>query len=323
MKNILNLSIQSLIIIILFIIAFIGNKNKIDINFSKKENKRLLYGIIFIIIYIYFDKIKYIYKDLKKDAIEPGTGTIGSLYDKMKNEIKSLNQGKIGEIKDKIMNWDNAEVNLKGTYEINDTFKDELKRQGVIAIIETIDNKLYSLKSKSSYGNRLNNYVIESKINNYDMLKTEIRVNKYNPDYKNLYSLIKNVIVINEQENINDILFKPEKPILDIKYKDNCAGCHVQNLSEYNANIYMNKTLNTYSKFSKCIKLPKENIQFEFIDGNGNKIQKNKEVQKYNCCVSCPDDCFPALENYNKNFGEFTQEEIKDIIISQKNCQNI
>ena len=316
--DLLGLDLKSFLIVSLLIILFIGTTNKININFSKKENKRILYAVVLILCYFYFENIKQIYIELKKDIINPGSGKVGTIFTNVKEEIKSLDSGYGSELKQNILNLDRSnDENLNKQYEMSEIFKDELKRERGIALIETVDNKLYLLKNNSSYENKNKEYLLESKINTNDMLKTQIKIDKYSPEYTNIFSLIKNITNLDENNNIYDILIKPEKPILNVEFEDKCGGCYVQQLTEYNAQSYINESLN------KCVKLPVEEKLLEIVDENGENNMKNTKVQNYNCCVSCPDDCFPKLSEYNKNYSEFTQDEIKDILVSQNSCQNI
>ena len=89
-KSATQYSIMLLIIFVMFYILMVSSKNKININFSKKENKRILIGMILVLIYIYRDHMSIWFDEIKKDALEPGTGYFGKMFNNIKDKMSFI-----------------------------------------------------------------------------------------------------------------------------------------------------------------------------------------------------------------------------------------
>ena len=200
-------SVLFLICVILFVLLFIGTKDKINVNFSKPINKRILIGVLLIIAYIFRSKFNYLYEEIKKDAINPGDGIIGLIFNTGKDKIISMNDGYLG---DKYKELKDTVSELQAPMEINDSVNPEitnqLKYEGALGYVITEDGSFYSVKPNILSRNK---YILESKLDRSTMQVKTIKIDVKNKEYINIYKSKKYVENLLVDTDINTILIKP------------------------------------------------------------------------------------------------------------------
>ena len=193
--------------IVLFVILFIGTKDKININFSKKSNKRILIGVLLILAYIFRSSFNYWYEEIKKDSVEPGTGVIGSSINTGKDKLLDLNDGylgsKIDELKDTISE-------LQSPIEMNDSVNTELakqlKHEGALGYLITDDGSMYIVKPNSLSRNK---YILQSKLDRSTMQVNTINIDPSNKEYIDIFKSKKYVENLLVDIDINTLLVAP------------------------------------------------------------------------------------------------------------------
>jgi len=326
-KSATQYSVLLLLCIILFILLFIGTKDKINVNFSKKSNKRILIGVLLILSYIFRSSFNYWYEEIKLDANKPGDGVIGNTINSGKDKIIALNNGYLGdkyeELKDTISE-------LQAPIEMNDSVNQEvanqLKYEGALGYLITEDGSFYSVKPNTLSRNK---YILESKLDRSTMQVKTINIDETNKEYIDVYKSKKYVENLLVDTDINTILVAPSmndssnKDDTDEEKLDNmCKKCKVKNLSTIESNAFSFIDSNQIKgSFPKCVK-----IDTGREDSSGNKIIDN------NCCIieesgtrfGCPDVCFNISdEQKEKEPSSFTPNEYMTIIKSNTSCSNI
>lgn len=306
-KSTTQYSVLLLLVIILSIILTISTKNKININFSKKENKRILIILILLILYIYRNSMFLVFDEIKKDAIQPGSGYIGKNVKKTKDYIVSLNAGYMG----KHISDLNNEINKKpiiNEYKLSETLKAQLINNMSIGYIILEDSSVYSIKFLK------NKYVLESKINRNEMNVDIISIDKDNPKYINIYSKIKIKEMFNEKYSIENILVKPNTIIENMNNKDECSKCRLYDLPEKKALNYSTVENNKNDKLPTCYKTDK-------IDENGDDLYSCCILEDSNTKYKCPDKCFDFPDDLENKL--FKADEYVDIVKTNSYCSNI
>lgn len=299
-------SVMFLIILMLFYALTISTKNKININFSKKENKRVLYGIILYIAYIYRDSFEYWFNEIQKDAEKPGTGFFGQIYTNLKTNIVSLNSGYLGDHITSIA--ENTQAKQTGSYEVSDVLKNQLKSDGAIGYLILKDNKVFSIKSKDDV------YFLESKIQRDTMTVQIININRDDLEYNDIFLNIIYIEIFDETIDSNSILVQPNSKSNNDNKEDICSKCNIRTMSEVEADKYSTVSTVDYGELPKCFKT-------DTVDQNGNPI--------YSCCIieqsgtkyTCPDICFDFPDGFNEN--KFSADEYVDILKTNEFCSNI
>lgn len=197
-----------IIIGVLLLIVFLGNKNKININFSKKENKRILYVVLGILIYFNYERIQKQYEGIKADIQNPGTGSISKKYNQIKQELEDLDTGYGKIIKRNVLKLFKRNEIEETDYEISRDLKQQLKEENYIAVIGSHDGKVYGLKENPV---KRKKYLLESKINRDIMTVDSISVDEYDIKYQDIYKTLDfdDVILLKKSVNINTIFKKP------------------------------------------------------------------------------------------------------------------
>ena len=200
-------SVLLLLCIILFVILFIGTKDKLNINFSKKSNKRILIGVLLILAYIFRSSFNYWYEEIKKDANKPGDGIIGNTINTGKDKIIALNDGYLG---DKYEELKDAVSELQAPMEMNDSVNQEianqLKYEGALGYLITEDGSFYSVKPNTLSQNK---YILESKLDRNTMQVKTINIDASNKEYLDVYKSKKYVENLLVDTDINTILVAP------------------------------------------------------------------------------------------------------------------
>ena len=112
-KNATQYSILVLVCVILFIMLIIGTKDKINMNFSKRSNQYVIGGLLLIILYIYRTNVDHVFNEIRKDAINPGSGIIRKNIISAKAKLLSLNDGYVRtQYENIIMGMDDLVNNL-------------------------------------------------------------------------------------------------------------------------------------------------------------------------------------------------------------------
>jgi len=215
-KSATQYSVLLLVCVILFVILFIGTKDKLNINFSKKSNKRVLIGVLLLLAYIFRSSFNYWYDEIKKDSIKPGTGVIGSSINTGKDKIMDLNDGylgsKINELKETISE-------LQSPIEMNDSVNTELanqlKYEGALGYIITEDGSMYSVKPNIISRNK---YILESKLDRSTMQVKTIQIDSSNKEYIDIFKSKKYVENLLVDIDINTLLVAPS---IEGSYLDN------------------------------------------------------------------------------------------------------
>lgn len=206
-KDSLKYSTLLLICVILLMVVFIGTKDKININFSKKENKRILMVIVLLLAYSYRSFFDYMYKEIKKDALEPGTGVIGETMKQSKEKLMEINDGYLGnkyeELKETVSE-------LQEPMEMNDSVNQEianqLKYEGAIGYIIIEDGTFYSIKPSTTSRDK---FVLESKLDRSTMRNKIIDIDVTNKEYIEIYKTKKYVENLFVNNDIKKVLIAP------------------------------------------------------------------------------------------------------------------
>ena len=209
-------SVLLLICIILFVILFIGTKDKININFSKKSNKRILIGVLLFLAYTFRLSFNYWYEEIKKDAKKPGDGVIGNTIKTGKDKLIALNDGYLG---DKYEELKYTVSELQAPMEMNDSVNQEmanqLKYEGALGYVITEDGSFYSVKPNILSRNK---YILESKLDRSTMQVKTINIDASNKEYIDVYKSKKYVENLLVESDINKILVAPS--MKDLSYQD-------------------------------------------------------------------------------------------------------
>ena len=201
-------SVLFLTCIILLTLLFIGTKDKININFSKKSNRYVLIGVLLVLAYIFQDKFSGLYDELKKDAINPGDGVIGKSINNGKSKILAMNDGYLGDQIDPLLQYYNStNIDLESEQSINKNIIKQLKNEGVLGYLITDEGKFYSIKRNKF---KRDKYVLESKINRDNMKVKVISINSTDSEYIKVISSKKYVESLSDTININTILVEPD-----------------------------------------------------------------------------------------------------------------
>ena len=206
-KSATQYSLLLLICIVLFVLLFIGTKDKLNINFSKPINKRILIGVLLILAYIFRSKFNYWYGEIKKDAIDPGTGVIIGSINTGKDELLSLNNGyldtKIEELKDAVTV---LQAPIEINHSVNPEIENQLKYEGALGYIITEDGSFYSVKPSLLSRNK---YILESKLDRRTMQVKSINIDASDEEYIDIYKSKKYVESVVVDIDINKILVEP------------------------------------------------------------------------------------------------------------------
>ena len=311
-KSATQYSIMLLIIIVLSTVLTISTKNKININFSKKENKRVLMGLLLVVLYIYRDSFSGWFDEIRKDAVEPGSGYFGKLYTAIKTNILSLNDGYLGDQIDSIDKEINGDA-LANEYTLSNVLKDQLVIDGAIGYIILKDGSVYAIKV-----NQGNKYFLESKIQRDTMTVDKINIESTELDYGAVYDKIqyKEIFESNyENFNIDAILVQPDVSVTNGTIdEDPCAKCGIRTLSEVEADKFSTVATVDEGELPACYKT-------DTVDQNGNPI--------YSCCIvedstsryTCPDKCFEFPDNFDDK--KFTADQYIDILKTNEYCSDI
>lgn len=327
-KNATQYSVLLLLCIILFVILFIGTKDKLNINFSKKSNKRILIIVLLILAYIFRSSFNYWYEEIKKDAIVPGTGVIGNSINVTKEKLMNMNDGYLGtKIEDMGLSIRDLQAPISEMNDsVNQEMSNQLKFEGALGYLITDDGTFYSIKSNTLSQGK---YVLESKIDRNTMQVKTININSTNEEYIVIYNSKKYVENLLVDFDINTILVSPSmKDLSNEDYTDEekldimCKKCKVKNLGTIESNSFSFIDSNQIKgSFPKCVK-----IDTGRKDSSGNKIIDN------NCCIieesgtrfGCPDVCFNISdEQKEKEPSSFTPNEYMTIIKSNPSCSDI
>lgn len=334
-KSATQYSIMLLVIIVLSTILTISTKNKININFSKKENKRILMVLFLIILYIYRDSFSGWFDEIRKDAVEPGSGYFGKLFNSVKGNILSLNSGYLGGQIDFLQ----SEITPKQiTHKLEDDspLRTELIANNAIGYIILNDGDVYSIKSNNS------KYFLESKVRRDFMTVDRIDIDINNEEYEIIFPKIEVKEIFDSTINISDILLQPFPVDTSITDSNLCSNCNIVSMSEQEAQRFNVGTL------PDCVK------KSDKFDENGNIIPNDKpylcnvpkcvktdmtftstdgtEEPIYNCCLVeasntkfvCPDVCF-GFENNKTEDEYFKVKETSTIDMFKSNniCSEI
>ena len=205
-------SVLFLICVILFTLLFIGTKDKININFSKKSNRYVLAGVILTLAYIFRSKFDYIYEQIKLDAINPGTGVIGKSINTGKDKLLAMNDGYLGEtISPLLKYYEETQTPIESNQSINSEVTKQLLNEGALGYLITDSGVFYSIKPSQISRDK---YILESKIQRDTMQVKSIDINATDADYIRVYSSKKYVENITEMD-VNTILVEPSTNFLD------------------------------------------------------------------------------------------------------------
>ena len=189
----------------IFLAVVSALKNKIHINFSKKINIKIAATVIFIILYYKSNIVKNIYSGIKRDIIY-GDGYIGSSMKLVKKESDELNNGYGQKFVQSIKNLKPKKEDIPDFQLNNKYLIERLKSENVEAIIPTYNDKYYSLKTINK------KYVLESKIDRFDMKTTIVKIDTNDQQYSDLYNNlnIPNAQILNSKNlDLNNILVTP------------------------------------------------------------------------------------------------------------------
>ena len=207
LKSATQYSLLLLLCLVLFVVLFIGTKDKLNINFSKKSNKRVLIGVFLILAYIFRSYFDYWYVEIKKDAIKPGSGVIGKTINLGKDKIISMNDGYLG---DKYEELKESVSELQAPMERNDSVNQEianqLKYEGALGYVITEDGSFYSVKMSTLSRDK---YILESKLDRRTMQVKTINIDASNKDYLDVYKSKKYIENLLVDIDINTILVTP------------------------------------------------------------------------------------------------------------------
>jgi energy-coupling factor transporter transmembrane protein EcfT len=194
---------MSVICIFLVIIISIGFKNKINMNFSKKSNKMVVFSFIACILYIYQMHVNKFYSEIKKDLNKPGDGIIGKNINLIKDDIdNTISSGYLGNTLSNLKEHTlSMERPLEYTYEVDSVFIQQLKNNNAIGYIVTNRNEFYIIKTTFN-----NKYILEGKLNRNDMTKNIISIDENNKIYQELYLNIKKVEIFDKSLDSTSIL---------------------------------------------------------------------------------------------------------------------
>ena len=210
-KSATQYSVLLLLCVILFVILFIGTKDKLNINFSKKSNKRILIGVLLILAYIFRTSFNYWYEEILKDAKNPGDGDIGKMINSGKDKLIAMNDGYLG---DKYEELKQSVSELQAPMEMNDSVNQEianqLKNEGALGYLITENGTFYSVKNSTFSSNK---YILESKLDRTTMQVKTITIDTTNTDYLDIYKSKKYVESLLVDTDINKILVAPSIPV--------------------------------------------------------------------------------------------------------------
>ena len=333
----------------LFVLLFIGTKNKINMDFSKRSNKIILITVLLIFMYSFNNKVMYFYEEIKKDAINPGKGIIGKNLISAKKSLLDFNKGESGR---KYQDLQQAIKDLQKpigyNYKISDPLKEQMKSEGAVGLVTTNFGKMYSIKS-DMYSR--NSYVLEGKIDRNTMTTEKIKIDLGDEGYANFYPTISNIVSLDPSTDVQNILKEPVKNNVktlqelnndyELIINDNfsteqdkknakkiqmdimCKKCGIQNLSESNSKQFLK--IDNFDAPKGTVPLCKQ-IDTGITDNNGNPVIEN------NCCVieesntkyACPEMCFDWTDDQKgRDSDTFTATEYIDIIKTNPVCSSI
>ena len=310
-KSATQYSMMLFVIFVMFYILVVGTKNKININFSKKENRRILMGMVLVIAYVYRDTMESWFGEIRKDAVSPGSGYFGKLYTSLKTNVLSLNDGYLG---DQISGLDvSTSPEAVDSYQVSETLKNQLILNGAVGYVVMKDGTVYSIKSDYFKAT----FFLESKIERNTMIKKTIQIDPSDLEYGDIFSKIQYKEFFDKATDTESIFLTPaeEIPELDAETEEGiCNKCGIRTMSEVEADKYSTVASVDAGELPKC-------FETDTVDINGKPI--------YSCCIvedsgtkfTCPDKCFEFPDGFEEQ--KFTANEYVDIIKTNEFCSDI
>ena len=202
-----NHSVLLLVCVVLFVTLLISTKDKINMDFSKKSNRRIIKFFVLVLCYIFRGKVNKVYQEIRKDAINPGSGFIGQTLNNAKQKVIELNKGsaakKYEDLKQAVKE---LQTPMEFNYSVNPVITQQLRNGGAIGYVLTDEGVFYSVKSNvSSEGE----YVLERKIDRSTMQVKSVNIDAQDSEYKEIYNRIQYKENLSKDLQLNSILVKP------------------------------------------------------------------------------------------------------------------